>query len=249
MTGTNTANQMSGLGLGGPSTTLNTMTGLISGSTPAPYAQAAASGGLGLSSTTQSSISVESSTSIPSSGSSGVTTNGAGTGLGLLGSSPAHSSLSGSILGLVPGQSVSSGASQVPPSTVSTTSGVVGMMGGNVGNVGAVGMNAAPARPPSGLKQNGSTSRLTSVLVSVYLCVSKCLKWVFYVKGSLIPTFSPPAFRLQCCSGRELHRISSKHTEPVAKQPTVISQFFNQSAVSYFLETLHVFSCSCQDGC
>ncbi|XP_071326964.1 CCR4-NOT transcription complex subunit 3a isoform X1 [Trachinotus anak] len=161
MTGTSSANQMPGLGLGGHPTPLNTMAGLLSGSTPAPYAQAAASGGLGLSSTTQSSISVESSTSIPTSCSSGVTTNGAGTGLGLLGSSPAHSSLSGSILGLVPGQSVAPGASQVPPSSVSTTSGVVGMMGGtggNVGVVGGVGVNAAPARPPSGLKQNGSTS-------------------------------------------------------------------------------------------
>uniref|UniRef100_A0A665VPS3 CCR4-NOT transcription complex subunit 3 n=1 Tax=Echeneis naucrates TaxID=173247 RepID=A0A665VPS3_ECHNA len=123
MTGTSSANQMPGLGLGGHPTPLNTMAGLLSGSTPAPYAQAAASGGLGLSSTTQSSISVESSTSIPTSGSSGVTTNGAGTGLGLLGSSPAHSSLSGSILGLVPGSSVAPGASQVPPSSVSTTSG------------------------------------------------------------------------------------------------------------------------------
>ncbi|XP_041797851.1 CCR4-NOT transcription complex subunit 3a isoform X3 [Chelmon rostratus] len=161
MTGTSSANQMAGLGLGGHPTPLNTMAGLISGSTPAPYAQAAASGGLGLSSTTQSSISVESSTSIPTSGSSGVTTNGAGTGLGLLGSSPAHSSLSGSILGLVPGQNVAPGASQVPPSSVSATPGVVGMMGGNGGNVGVVGgvgVNAAPARPPSGLKQNGSTS-------------------------------------------------------------------------------------------
>ncbi|KAM9782669.1 CCR4-NOT transcription complex subunit 3a [Neosynchiropus ocellatus] len=157
MTGTSTANQMSGLGLSGHPTPLNTMAGLISGSTPAPYAQAAASGGLGLSGTTQSSISVESSTSITTSGSSGVTTNGAGTGLGLLGSSPAHSSLSGSILGLVPGQNVTPGASQLPPSSVSTTPGVVGMMGGNGGSVvGAV--NTTPARPPSGLKQNGSTS-------------------------------------------------------------------------------------------
>ncbi|XP_029927884.1 CCR4-NOT transcription complex subunit 3a isoform X2 [Myripristis murdjan] len=162
MTGTSSANQMPGLGLSGMPTPLNTMAGLISGSTPAPYAQAAASGGLGLSSTAQSSVSVESSTSIPTSGSSGVTTNGAGTGLGLLGSSPAHSSLSGSILGLVPGQSVAPGASQVPPSPVSAApGGVVGMMGGNGGNVGVVGgvgVNAAPARPPSGLKQNGSTS-------------------------------------------------------------------------------------------
>lgn len=161
LTGTSSASQMSSLGLGGHPTPLNTIAGLISGSTPAPYAQAAAPGGLGLNSTTQSSISVESSTSIPTSGSSGVTTNGAGTGLGLLGSSPAHSSLSGSILGLVPGQNLAPGSSQVPPSSVSTTPGVVGMMGGNggsVGVVGGVGVNAAPARPPSGLKQNGSTS-------------------------------------------------------------------------------------------
>ncbi|CAJ1062385.1 CCR4-NOT transcription complex subunit 3a isoform X2 [Xyrichtys novacula] len=161
LTGTSSASQMSSLGLGGHPTPLNTIAGLISGSTPAPYAQAAATGGLGLNSTTQSSISVDSSTSIPTSGSSGVTTNGAGTGLGLLGSSPAHSSLSGSILGLVPGQNVAPGASQVPPSSVSSTPGVVGMMGGNggsVGVVGGVGVNAAPARPPSGLKQNGSTS-------------------------------------------------------------------------------------------
>ncbi|XP_078108912.1 CCR4-NOT transcription complex subunit 3a isoform X2 [Sander vitreus] len=160
MTGTSSANQMSGLGLGGHPSSLNTMAGLISGSTPAPYAQAAASGGLGLSSTTQSSIS-ENSTSIPTSGSSGVTTNGAGIGLGLLGSSPAHSSLSGSILGLVPGQNVTPGASQVSPSSVSTTPGVVGMMGssgGNISVIGGAGVNAAPARPPSGLKQNGSTS-------------------------------------------------------------------------------------------
>ncbi|XP_035861765.1 CCR4-NOT transcription complex subunit 3a isoform X2 [Sander lucioperca] len=160
MTGTSSANQMSGLGLCGHPSSLNTMAGLISGSTPAPYAQAAASGGLGLSSTTQSSIS-ENSTSIPTSGSSGVTTNGAGIGLGLLGSSPAHSSLSGSILGLVPGQNVTPGASQVSPSSVSTTPGVVGMMGssgGNISVIGGAGVNVAPARPPSGLKQNGSTS-------------------------------------------------------------------------------------------
>ncbi|KAM9723488.1 CCR4-NOT transcription complex subunit 3a isoform 1-T1 [Menidia menidia] len=161
MSGTSTANQIQSLGLGGHPTPLNTMASLISGSTPAPYAQAAASGGLGLSSTTQSSISVESTTSIPTSGSSGVTTNGAVTGHSLLGSSPAHSSLSGSILGLVPGQNVAPGTSQVPQSSASTTPGVVGMMGGNGGSagvVGAVGVNAAPARPPSGLKQNGSTS-------------------------------------------------------------------------------------------
>uniref|UniRef100_A0A673VMF6 CCR4-NOT transcription complex subunit 3 n=1 Tax=Salmo trutta TaxID=8032 RepID=A0A673VMF6_SALTR len=56
--------------------------------------------------------------SIPTSCSSGVTTNGAGTGLGLLGSSPAHSSLTGGILGLVPGQSVIPGPPQIPLSPV-----------------------------------------------------------------------------------------------------------------------------------
>uniref|UniRef100_A0A8C7ZGF9 CCR4-NOT transcription complex subunit 3 n=1 Tax=Oryzias sinensis TaxID=183150 RepID=A0A8C7ZGF9_9TELE len=156
--GTSSANQMSSLGLGGGHPTpLSTMAGLISGSTLAPYAQAAASGGLGLSSTTQSSNSVESSTSISTSGSSGVTTNGAGTGLGLSCPSSSHNSMSGSILGLVSGQGVASGASQVPPSSASSTTGAVSMLGGNGGNVGVVGMNAAPARPPSGLKQNGST--------------------------------------------------------------------------------------------
>lgn len=220
MTGTSSASQMSSLGLGGHPTPLNTIAGLISGSTPAPYAQAAAPGGLGLNSTTQSSISVESSTSIPTSGSSGVTTNGAGTGLGLLGSSPAHSSLSGSILGLVPGQSLAPGASQVPPSSVSSTPGVVGMMGGNgssVGVVGGVGVNAAPARPPSGLKQNGSTSTLPCEVLNLFLSVSF---------GLYCLTCPVRVHRLQCCGGRELHRISSQHTEPVTKQPTIISQFF-----------------------
>ncbi|CAB1334406.1 unnamed protein product [Coregonus sp. 'balchen'] len=162
MTGTSSANSMSGLGLTGMSASLNTMAGLLSGSTHAPYAQAAASGGLGLSTTTQSSVSVESS-SIPTSCSSGVTINGAGTGLGLLGSSPAHGSLTGGILGLVPGQSVIPGPPQIPLSPVGAApGGAVGIMGGNGGSMGqiggGVGSNAAPARPPSGLKQNGSTS-------------------------------------------------------------------------------------------
>nr|XP_046170039.1 LOW QUALITY PROTEIN: CCR4-NOT transcription complex subunit 3a [Oncorhynchus gorbuscha] len=162
MTGTSSANSMSGLGLTGMSASLNTMAGLLSGSTHAPYAQAASLGGLGLSTTTQSSVTVESS-SIPTSCSSGVTTNGAGTGLGLLGSSPAHGSLTGGILGLVPGQSVIPGPPLIPLSPVGAApGGAVGMMGGNGGSMGpiggVVGSNAAPARPPSGLKQNGSTS-------------------------------------------------------------------------------------------
>uniref|UniRef100_A0A8C5DBK3 CCR4-NOT transcription complex subunit 3 n=1 Tax=Gouania willdenowi TaxID=441366 RepID=A0A8C5DBK3_GOUWI len=107
-----------------------------------------------------------------------LTTNGAGTGLGLLGSSPAHSSLSGSLLGLVPGQSVNSGVSQVPPSSVSSPPGVVGMMGGNGdsgGVVGGMGVNTAPARPPSGLKQNGSTSRFCTRVEFLFHVVRKQL--------------------------------------------------------------------------
>uniref|UniRef100_A0A3P9NNX2 CCR4-NOT transcription complex subunit 3 n=1 Tax=Poecilia reticulata TaxID=8081 RepID=A0A3P9NNX2_POERE len=156
MSGTSSANQMPSLGLAGHSTPLNTMASLIQGSTSALYAHAAASGGLGLSSTTQSSILPESSTSISNSSSSGVTTNGAGSGLSLLGSSPAHNSLTGSILSLVPGQSVTPPTSQVPSSPASSAPGSVGMMVGNGGSAGVVGVNAAPARPPSGLKQNGS---------------------------------------------------------------------------------------------
>lgn len=155
MSGTSSANQMPSLGLTGPTTPLNTMAGLIPSSTSALYAHAAASGGLGLSSTSQSSILSESSTSIFNSSSSGVTANGGGAGLSLLGSGSAHNSLSGSILGLVPGQSVAPAPSQVPPSPASSTPGAVGMLGGNAG---VVGVNAAPARPPSGLKQNGSPS-------------------------------------------------------------------------------------------
>uniref|UniRef100_A0A8C7IYE7 CCR4-NOT transcription complex subunit 3 n=1 Tax=Oncorhynchus kisutch TaxID=8019 RepID=A0A8C7IYE7_ONCKI len=113
--------------------------GLLSGSTHAPYAQAASLGGLGLSTTTQSSVSVESS-SIPTSCSSGVTTNGAGTGLGLLGSSPAHGTLTGGILGLVPGQSVIPGPPLIPLSPVGAApGGAVGMMGGNGGSMGPIG--------------------------------------------------------------------------------------------------------------
>lgn len=177
MSGTSSANQMASLGLGGHPSPLNTMTGLISGSTPAPYAQAAAAGSLSLSSSTQSSISVDNSTSIPTSGSSGVTTNGAGTGLGLLGSSPAHS-----ILGLVPGQNVAPVTSQVPQSSVSSPPGVVGMIsssGGGVGVVGGVGVNALPARPPSGLKQNGSTSKWSFIDPSAFVLAPSYLLAAF----------------------------------------------------------------------
>ncbi|XP_077577219.1 CCR4-NOT transcription complex subunit 3a isoform X2 [Stigmatopora nigra] len=139
-----TAAQMSALGLGVHSSSLNTMAGLMSGSTPAPYAQAAA-GGLGLSSA--SNVSTDGGVPVI-----GASSNGAA--LGLLGSG--HGSLSGGILGLVSGQGASPAVSQAPPGSVGASPGAVGMMGGNGGGVGMIGN--APARPPSGLKQNGNTS-------------------------------------------------------------------------------------------
>uniref|UniRef100_A0A096MHW1 CCR4-NOT transcription complex subunit 3 n=1 Tax=Poecilia formosa TaxID=48698 RepID=A0A096MHW1_POEFO len=95
----------------------------------------------------------------PNSQSSAGPTPASSLGLGLgLDLSPAHNSLTGSILGLVPGQSVAPATSQVPPSPASSAPGSVSMMVGNGGSAGVVGVNAAPARPPSGLKQNGSPS-------------------------------------------------------------------------------------------
>uniref|UniRef100_A0AAY4ANL2 CCR4-NOT transcription complex subunit 3 n=1 Tax=Denticeps clupeoides TaxID=299321 RepID=A0AAY4ANL2_9TELE len=95
-------------------------------------------------------------------GSANAATNGTGSGLGLLGSSPGHGSLSGGILGLVQGQTALSGAPQVPLSPVGAAPGTgpgVGILGGNGGSAGGTGVggNGAPARPPSGLKQNGTS--------------------------------------------------------------------------------------------
>ncbi|XP_028835779.1 CCR4-NOT transcription complex subunit 3a [Denticeps clupeoides] len=166
VTVTSSANQMTGLGLSGMPGSMNTMAALLSGSTPAPYAQAAA-GGVGsapggpIGSST--SITVPSgSTGVLGGGSANAATNGTGSGLGLLGSSPGHGSLSGGILGLVQGQTALSGAPQVPLSPVGAAPGTgpgVGILGGNGGSAGGTGVggNGAPARPPSGLKQNGTS--------------------------------------------------------------------------------------------
>lgn len=164
------SSQMPGLGLTGISSSLNTMAGLLSGSTPAPYAQAAAGGAASTapsgpvgSSNVSTSISVTSGVGA----SSGATSNGTGTGgaLGLLGSSPGHGALSGGILNLVPGQTSLQGSAQVPVSPVGATPGGLSSevgLGGNGGSAvgsGGMGTNVAPARPPSGLKQNGATSK------------------------------------------------------------------------------------------
>ncbi|XP_026139667.1 CCR4-NOT transcription complex subunit 3-like isoform X2 [Carassius auratus] len=171
VTSSSSGAQMPGLGMAGISNSLNTMAGLLSGSTPAPYAQAAAGGTAGsVSSGPVGSGSVSSVISVPSAGAgganTGVTSNGTGTGagVGLLGSSPGHGALTGGILNLVPGQTALQGSAQIPVSHVGTAtgggngeSGLSGNGSSSVASAG-VGTNVAPARPPSGLKQNGATS-------------------------------------------------------------------------------------------
>uniref|UniRef100_A0A8C2ATN0 CCR4-NOT transcription complex subunit 3 n=1 Tax=Cyprinus carpio TaxID=7962 RepID=A0A8C2ATN0_CYPCA len=185
VTSSSSGAQIPGLGMAGMSGSLNNMAGLLSGSTPAPYAQAAAGGSAGsVSSGPVGSGSVSSGISVPSAGAgganTGVTSNGTGTGasVGLLGSSPGHGALTGGILNLVPGQTALQGPAQIPVSHVGTApgggtgeSGLSGNGSSSVANAG-VGTNVVPARPPSGLKQNGATSDLDngpSLLSSITL--------------------------------------------------------------------------------
>ncbi|RXN31753.1 CCR4-NOT transcription complex subunit 3-like protein [Labeo rohita] len=171
VTSSSSGAQMPGLGMAGLSGSLNSMAGLLSGSTPAPYAQAAAGGTAGsASSGPVGSGSGSSGISVPSGvaggANTGATSNGTGTGtgMGLLGSSPGHGALTGGILNLVPGQTTLQGSAQIPVSHVGTApgggtgeSGLGGNGSSSVASAG-VGTNVAPARPPSGLKQNGATS-------------------------------------------------------------------------------------------
>ncbi|XP_016363473.1 CCR4-NOT transcription complex subunit 3-like [Sinocyclocheilus anshuiensis] len=171
VTSSSSGAQMPGLGMAGMSGSLNTMAGLLSGSTPAPYAQAAAGGTAGsVASGPVGSGSVSSGISVPSAGAgganTGATSNGAGTGagIGLLGSSPGHDTLTGGILNLVPGQTALQASAQIPVSHVGTApgggtgeSGLSGNGSSSVASAG-VGTNVAPARPLSSLKQNGATS-------------------------------------------------------------------------------------------
>ncbi|XP_059424085.1 CCR4-NOT transcription complex subunit 3-like isoform X2 [Carassius carassius] len=142
VTSSSSGAQMPGLGMAGISSSLNTMAGLLSGSTPAPYAQAAAGGTAGnVSSGPVGSGSVSSGISVPSAGAgganTGVTSNG---------------------------QMALQGSAQIPVSHVGTAPGggtgeseLSGNGSSSVASAG-VGTNVAPARPPSGLKQNGATS-------------------------------------------------------------------------------------------
>ncbi|XP_061071994.1 CCR4-NOT transcription complex subunit 3a isoform X2 [Conger conger] len=161
VTGTSGVNQMSSLGLSGMPASLSTMAGLLSGSTPAPYAQAAASGGVG--SGVGASAVGNNSNAISSAAITSGNNNGSGTSTGLLGTSPGLGGVGGGILGLSTGQAVIQGQPQVALSPVGMPPGAaVGVMGGSAGNTGAGGGlgggSGALVRPPSGQKQNGSTS-------------------------------------------------------------------------------------------
>ncbi|KAK3525347.1 hypothetical protein QTP86_030335 [Hemibagrus guttatus] len=148
--------QIPGLGLSGMPASRTSMPGPLQGSTPAPYAQAAASG------TANATVnsSVTNSSGVPTAG-----TNGNGVSAGLLGSAPGTTGISSAVLGLGTTQTTVQPSSLVSPSPVagglvqSSSLGVIGSNGGNStsGSASAVGSSGL-ARPPSGQKQNGGTT-------------------------------------------------------------------------------------------
>ncbi|XP_029976610.1 CCR4-NOT transcription complex subunit 3-like isoform X2 [Salarias fasciatus] len=176
MSGSITTSSMStGLGLSGMPASLSSMSGLLSSSTPAPYAQAAASGtvgsglpgSLGGVSTSTGIGTLGSIGALGSIGSGNMTVGGptSSTG-GLLGAAPGMGSIGSGILGLGSGQSGAQGPSLVSPTQVGGLApgsgvGVIGSNGGSSGSPGSgvVGGNSSlSVRPPSQQKQNGSTS-------------------------------------------------------------------------------------------
>ncbi|TKS88841.1 CCR4-NOT transcription complex subunit 3 CCR4-associated factor 3 [Collichthys lucidus] len=170
MSGSITTSPMSSsLGLSGMPASLSNVASLLSSSTPAPYAQAAASGavGSGLPGSLGGVITTSSNSSLGSIGSGSITVGGpTSSSGGLLGSAPGLSSIGSSILGLSSGQSGVQGSSLVSLSPVGGLApgsgvGVIGSNGGSSGSVGSgvVGGNSSLSiRPPSQQKQNGSTS-------------------------------------------------------------------------------------------
>uniref|UniRef100_A0A4W5PX63 CCR4-NOT transcription complex subunit 3 n=1 Tax=Hucho hucho TaxID=62062 RepID=A0A4W5PX63_9TELE len=101
---------------------------------------------------------------------------------------PGAVGVSGGILGLGSGQSTVQGPPLVAPSPIGgglalgSSLGAIGSIGGNSGSgapsnsVGIGGGSAAIARPPSGQKQNGSTSKLDRLYPSMALfCEFQCL--------------------------------------------------------------------------
>uniref|UniRef100_A0A8D3AZX0 CCR4-NOT transcription complex subunit 3 n=1 Tax=Scophthalmus maximus TaxID=52904 RepID=A0A8D3AZX0_SCOMX len=171
MSGSISAGPMSGgLGLSGMPASLSSMASLLSGSTPAPYAQAAASGavGSGLPGSLGGVITTSTSNNAVGSIGSGSITVGGPTSSsgGLLGSSTVVSGISSGILGLGSSPSGVQGPSLVSLSPVGSLApgsgvGVIGSSGSSSGSAGSgvVGVNLSlSVGPTSRQKQNGSTS-------------------------------------------------------------------------------------------
>ncbi|XP_046875357.1 CCR4-NOT transcription complex subunit 3b isoform X1 [Hypomesus transpacificus] len=163
-------NHMSGLGLSGMPASLGSMAGLLPGSTP--YAQAAASGpmgshmagAIGSGSSSNSASNSASSTMGPFGGN--MLSGGSSSSTGLLGSAPGMVGMGGGMLGLGSGPLVQ-GPPLVAPSPIGgglAPGGSLGVIGSNSSSglmapgSGIGGGSLGLPRPPSGQKQNGSTS-------------------------------------------------------------------------------------------
>ncbi|XP_058260827.1 CCR4-NOT transcription complex subunit 3b isoform X2 [Hemibagrus wyckioides] len=148
--------QITGLGLSGMPASRTSMPGPLQGTTPAPYAQAAASG------TANATVnaSITNSSGVPTAG-----TNGNGMSAALLGSAPGTTGISSAVLGLGTTQTTVQPPSLVSPSPIggglvqASSVGVIGSNGGSStsGSAAAVGSSGI-VRPPSGQKQNGGTT-------------------------------------------------------------------------------------------
>uniref|UniRef100_A0A3B3T4Y6 CCR4-NOT transcription complex subunit 3 n=1 Tax=Paramormyrops kingsleyae TaxID=1676925 RepID=A0A3B3T4Y6_9TELE len=176
VTGVSGSSQVSGLGLSGMPSALNSMAGMLSASTPAPYAQAAASGAVG------SGLGVG----------SGSSNNGSGSSASLLGSSPAVAGVSSGILGLGANHTAAPGPPQGGSSPAGGLApgsglGVIGGNGGTSSTSGSSGVgtgNGITARPPSGQKQNGTTSEFILTFdVLCYVCILTCCLTISFVSA------------------------------------------------------------------
>ncbi|KAJ0055280.1 hypothetical protein NL108_013606 [Boleophthalmus pectinirostris] len=143
-----TSPMSSSLGLSGMPASLSSLSGLLSSSTPTPYAQAAAigttsglPGSLGGVSTSLSSVTVGGPTS------SSVVGGAIGAGILGLGSSGSSAVQGSSLLSQSPGGNLAPGSGV----------GVIGSNGASSGS-NSTGSNALSIRPPSQQKQNGSSS-------------------------------------------------------------------------------------------
>ncbi|XP_060721832.1 CCR4-NOT transcription complex subunit 3b isoform X1 [Tachysurus vachellii] len=159
---TSGVSQIPSLGLSGMLASRTNLPAPLQASTPAPYAQAAASG----TSNATVNTNVTSSSGVPAAGTNGnsVSTGLLGSSTGLLGSAPGTTGMSSAVLGLGTTQTTVQPSSLVTPSPVgvglvqTSSVGVIGSNGGNStsGSAAAVGSSGL-ARPPSGQKQNGGT--------------------------------------------------------------------------------------------